>query len=125
MPQIFHRSFNTLSRVSLAAVGIAIVVFGGALYSAGWSPLSTSSKIVRLQPVPFSHAHHVGELGIDCRYCHTTVETTAFAGMPASQTCMNCHQEIWFGSPLLESVRESFRGDRPIAWQRVHYLPGF
>lgn len=125
MPQIFHRSFNTLSRVTLAAAIVGLAGLGVALYGVGWNPLSTNAKMVRVQPVPFSHAHHVGDLGIDCRYCHATVETSAFAGMPTSQTCMNCHQEIWFGSSMLEPVRESFRRDRPIAWQRVHQVPGF
>lgn len=125
MPQIFHRSLNTLSRITLAAAGLAAVVVAVSLYGIGWNPLSTRAKMVRRQPIPFSHAHHVGDLGIDCRYCHTTVETSAFAGMPSSQVCMNCHQEIWFGSAMLEPVRESFHKDRPIAWQRVHELPEF
>src|SRR6188474_980211 len=100
MPQIFHRSFNTLSRVTLAAALLGLAGLGVALYGVGWNPLSTNAKMVRVQPVPFSHAHHVGDLGIDCRYCHTTVESSAFAGMPTSQTCMNCHQEIWLGSSM-------------------------
>src|SRR5262249_2355160 len=74
---------------------------------------------------PFSHQHHVGQLGIDCRYCHASVEVSSFAGMPPTKTCMNCHQEIWFGSEVLEPVRASFRTDRPIAWERIHNLPQF
>ena len=77
------------------------------------------------QPVPFSHKHHVAGDGIDCRYCHTTVESSAFAGMPSTQTCMNCHSQIWAQSPALEPVRASFATNKPIAWNRVTNLPGF
>ena len=98
MPQIFHRSFNTLSKVSICG-GLFILAFlGWALYVVGWSPYVTQAHIARVQPVPFSHEHHVGQLGIDCRYCHTSVEESAFAGMPPTKTCMNCHQQIWVGS---------------------------
>ena len=75
--------------------------------------------------MPFSHEHHVGGLGIDCRYCHTTVETSSFAGMPATEVCMNCHKQIWSEAPMLEPVRESYRSGRPIRWNRVYDLPGF
>jgi hypothetical protein len=75
--------------------------------------------------VPFSHAHHVGDLGIDCRYCHTSVEDGGFAGIPPAKTCMNCHQQIWAGSEMLAPVRESYQKDEAIRWQRVHNIPGF
>jgi hypothetical protein len=75
--------------------------------------------------VPFSHQHHVAGMGIDCRYCHTSVETSAVAGIPPTKTCMNCHSQIWADSPTLEPVRASFRTDQPIAWARVHDLPDF
>jgi hypothetical protein len=125
MPQIFYRSFNVLSRVT---------IFGAVFIAAGlsWfaavihrSSYVTESHIALVQPVPFSHAHHVGQLGIDCRYCHTSVETSAFAGIPPTKTCMNCHQQIWVGSSMLEPVRESYRTGKSIPWQRVHNLPGF
>ena len=77
------------------------------------------------QPVPFSHAHHVGGLGIDCRYCHTTVETSSFANIPPTKTCMNCHSQIWSTSPTLEPVRASFRTGESIRWTRVYDLPDF
>ncbi len=125
MPQVFHRSFNTISKVSLAALLIGLAVLGWATYVVGWSPYVTQAHVARVQPVPFSHQHHVGQLGIDCRYCHTSVETSSFAGLPPTKTCMNCHQEIWFGSPILEPVRDSFRRGQPIAWQRIHNLPQF
>jgi hypothetical protein len=125
MPQIFHRGFNTLSRVSIVAVLLAIIILGWALYVVGWSPYVTSEKIARVQPIPFSHKHHVADLGIDCRYCHTGVEDSNFAGVPPTKTCMNCHQEIWFGSPVLEPVRASYRDGASIPWQRIHNLPEF
>jgi hypothetical protein len=81
--------------------------------------------VVRDQPVPFSHDHHVSGLGIDCRYCHTTVETSAFAGIPSTEICMGCHSQIWNDSPLLAPVRESYRSGEPLRWTRVHDLPDF
>src|SRR5205085_7525161 len=77
------------------------------------------------QPVQFSHQHHVAGLGIDCRYCHTSAETSHFAGVPPTRTCMNCHSQIWVNSPMLEPVRESFRTDKSIEWIKVHDLPDF
>ena len=85
----------------------------------------TGQYVEKQQPVQFSHKHHVGDDGIDCRYCHQTVETTASAGMPSTQTCMNCHSQIWADSPYLEPVRASFRENKPIEWERVHDLPEY
>ena len=79
----------------------------------------------RQQPVPFSHRHHAGELGIDCRYCHTSVEKSSFAGVPPTQTCMTCHSQIWTNSSMLEPVRASYRTDKSLAWTRVNALPDF
>src|SRR5512144_370361 len=125
MPQIFRRSTNVLARVTIGALGA--VVFGGLLtaYVVYGSPYFTLVGVARPQPVQFSHKHHVGDDGIDCRYCHSTVETTASAGMPPTQTCMNCHSQIWSDSPYLEPVRASFRDNKPIQWERVHDLPEF
>jgi hypothetical protein len=125
MPQIFHRSTNTLSRVSIFG---ALFLVAGALwltYELTRSPYVTQAGVAREQPVPFSHQHHVAGMGIDCRYCHTSVETSAVAGIPPTETCMNCHSQIWADSPTLEPVRASFRSDQPIAWARVHDLPDF
>lgn len=125
MPQIFHRSTNTISRVS---------IFGALLFVAGglWgldvfnrSGYMTGVSVARQQPVQFSHRHHAGELGIDCRYCHGAVERTASAGVPPTQTCINCHAQIWSQSAFLEPVRASFRTDRSLEWIRVHDLPDF
>src|SRR5579863_2663975 len=125
MPQIFHRSTNTFSKVSIFGA-VFFVAFLGWLFSAfSRSSWATQAGVAREQPIPFSHAHHVGEVGIDCRYCHTSVETSGFANIPPTKTCMNCHSQIWNTSPTLEPVRESFRTDRSIAWTRVHDLPDF
>jgi hypothetical protein len=78
-----------------------------------------------VQPVPFSHKHHVSGIGIDCRYCHTSVEESSFAGIPPTKTCMNCHSQVWADSPTLEPVRTSFREDRSLEWTRVNDLPDF
>ncbi len=108
---------------------IAVVVLGGLAFLS-YTQIARSSYLTgryleKQQPVQFSHKHHVGDDGIDCRYCHQTVETTATAGMPATQTCMNCHSQLWADSPYLEPVRASFRENKPIQWERVHDLPEY
>src|SRR5947208_2940581 len=125
MSQIFHRSTNTLSRVSIfgGIFVIAFLVWAWAELNA--STYATRAKVPVEQPVPFSHEHHVGGLGIDCRYCHTTVENSSFANIPPTKTCMNCHSQIWNTAPMLEPVRESFRTDKSIRWIRVHDLPDY
>src|SRR5205809_5346349 len=125
MSQIFHRSFNTLSKVSIVATLIGLIVLSVALYVVGWSPYVTQERVARVQPVEFSHEHHVGVLGIDCRYCHTSVETSSFAGIPATKICMNCHSQIWVGSSMLGPVRDSYRKNRSLRWDRVYNVPGF
>ena len=89
------------------------------------APYVTEQDVVRDQPVPFSHQHHVSGLGIDCRYCHTSVEKISFAGIPPTQICMNCHKQVWSDSPMLEPVRASLRDNRPIEWIRVNNTPDF
>jgi hypothetical protein len=123
--QIFHPSTNTLSRLSI--FGFAFVVLGLMIltYLITRSPYQTQVDVVREQPVPFSHEHHVRGLGIDCRYCHNTVETAPGAGMPPTYTCMSCHSQIWSDSPMLEPVRASLAGGKPLRWTRVHDLPDF
>ena len=125
MAQIFHPSTNTIAKASIFG---ALFVIGGALVvgaEINRSPYTTGTNVALEQPVQFSHEHHVKGLGLDCRYCHVTVETSAFAGMPATKTCMTCHSQIWTNAPLLEPVRASWRDDRPIRWTRVHDLPDF
>ena len=125
MPQIFRRSANTLSKLSLAGL---LIVVGSLIFTA--ILVARSNYVTRAhefveQPVQFSHRHHVKDDGIDCRYCHTSVETSAFAGIPPTKTCMNCHSQIWSQAPILEPIRASFREDRPVRWVRVHDLPDF
>ena len=125
MPQVFPKSANQWSRASL--VGVLFVLLG-----AGWavaliqrSDYVTSANQFIEQPVQFSHQHHAGGIGIDCRYCHTSVEVSSSAGIPPTKTCINCHSQIWSTSPYLEPVRASFRDDQPLRWIRVHDLPDF
>jgi hypothetical protein len=95
MPQIFHRSTNTIARATIFG---AVFIAGGALWllmEISRSPYVTQAYMVKAQPIQFSHKHHVGDDGIDCRYCHTTVETSASAGIPPTKTCMNCHSQLF------------------------------
>ncbi len=123
--QIFHRSANTLAKLSifggLLAVGL-VLLFMNAIESSGWV---TTQNEIKTQPVQFSHARHVGGNGIDCRYCHTSVETSAFAGIPPTKTCMNCHSQIFNQASYLEPVRASYRTNTSLHWVRVHDLPDF
>ncbi len=125
MPQLFHRGMNTLARLSIV-VGL-LVAGGGLMFVIEFNrtPYVTRAFEPREQPVQFSHKHHVGDDVIDCRYCHTTVETAASAGIPATKTCMNCHSQLFASSPYLEIVRESWRTGQPIKWTKVHDLPDF
>jgi len=125
MSQIFHRSTNTISRLSIFG---AIFVIAGLLVvfdAVNRSPWVTDAHVAREQPIQFSHERHVAGNGIDCRYCHTSVENSSFAGIPPTKTCMNCHSQIFSTSPFLEPVRLSFRTDQSIQWTRVHDLPDF
>jgi hypothetical protein len=125
MPQIFHRSANAAARASIVLVVVAVASLACVLYAVGESPYYTGVNEAKSQPVPFSHRHHAGELGIDCRYCHTSVEQSAFAGVPPTQTCMTCHSQIWTNSSMLEPVRASYREDKSLEWTRVNALPDF
>src|SRR3984893_4362403 len=123
--QIFHRSANVASRASIYA-GIFTLAFAlWACVNLQRSPYVTYAGVARPQPAPFSHQHHVAGLGIDCRYCHTSVENSSFAGIPPTKTCMNCHSQIWTAAPLLEPVRESFRTGKSLVWTRANDLPDF
>ena len=125
MAQIFHRSANTIARASIIAVVIVVSVVLWAALEFQRSPYATYQDVAQAQPVPFSHQHHVAGDGIDCRYCHTSVENSSFAGIPPTKTCMNCHSQIWINSPTLEPVRESFRTNQSIKWTKVYDLPDF
>src|SRR6202008_3122916 len=123
--QIFHRSTNTISRASIYGAVFIVAGLGWALYQLQGSPYITYAGVVKPQPVPFSHQHHVTGLGIDCRYCHTSVEKSSFAGIPPTKTCMNCHSQIWTNAALLEPVRASYRSGQSLQWTRVNQLPDF
>lgn len=125
MPQIFRPWANEL--VAIIICGFLVVVLGAAVI--GWK-LSDSSYVSSVgftpeQPVPFSHKHHAGGLGINCRYCHTSVYQSGFAGIPATHTCMTCHSQLWTNTQMLEPVRASLKRDEPLHWQRVTDLPDF
>jgi len=125
MSQVFKRSANALVRTTLAGgLGVAACL-GWLLFT-----LMSSSWITRQnefvdQPVQFSHAHHVGGMGLDCRYCHTSVEKSSFAGIPPTKTCVNCHQQIWLNAPILEPIRASFMNNKNLEWIRVNDLPDY
>ena len=123
--QIFHRSTNTISRATIFGAIFIVAVLLWAAIQFQRSPYVTYEGVRKPQPVPFSHQHHVAGLGIDCRYCHISVETASFAGIPPTKTCMNCHSQIWTGAPLLEPVRESYRTGKSLVWTRVNDLPDF
>ena len=125
MPQIFHRSANTISKVSIFGAVFAVAAVIGLADMVNRSPWVTQAHVAREQPIQFSHERHVAGNGIDCRYCHTSVEDSAFAGIPPTKTCMNCHAQIFSNSPYLEPIRDSFRTGRSIQWTRVHDLPDF
>ena len=125
MAQVFHRSMNSVARISVFGLPLLFAgsLLGGTIiYRSGYI---TGENEVIDQPVPFSHKHHAGELGIDCRFCHPSAEVSPFAGIPPTKTCMNCHQQMWAGSEMLGVVRESYKNDQSIPWERVHTLPRY
>jgi hypothetical protein len=125
MSQIFHRSANTISRVSIFGAVFAIAGLLVLFAAVNRSPWVTEARVAREQPIQFSHERHVAGNGIDCRYCHTSVEESSFAGIPPTKTCMNCHAQIFANSPFLQPVRTSFTTNQPLHWTRVHDLPDF
>jgi hypothetical protein len=125
MSQVFPRTANAVARMSLAGVLALVLIGGWVVFSLMRSSWATRQHEFVEQPIQFSHAHHAGGMGIDCRYCHTSVETSSFAGIPPTKTCMNCHSQIWNTAPILEPVRASFRENRNLTWIRVNDLPDF
>jgi Cytochrome c7 and related cytochrome c len=125
MSQIFPKSANAAARSSLFGVLILVLFVGWVVFTLMRSSWVTKQNEFVEQPIQFSHAHHVGGIGLDCRYCHTSVEKAAFAGIPPTKTCMNCHSQIWANAPMLEPVRASFRNNTPLTWSRVNDLPDF
>lgn len=125
MAQVFHRSANVLARASIIGgglVAVAIVSIAAVVYR---SPVVTQVDIAKAQPIPFSHQRHVGANGIDCRYCHTSVEKSGVANVPPTETCMTCHSQVLSDAPMLQPVHESWKTGKPIEWTRVYDLPDF
>ncbi|MGN6555619.1 MAG: cytochrome c3 family protein [Verrucomicrobiota bacterium] len=125
MAQIFRKGSNSFSRITLVGVFIGFFLFFGLVYAVYRSPYTTGQDQPLAQPAPFSHQHHVSGLGLDCRYCHTSVENSSFAGLPPTETCMTCHSKVWTEAPVLAPVRNSFATQQPIHWTRVNQLPDF
>lgn len=125
MPQIFHRSSNVVAKMTIISAVALVVLFasGATLYF--WSPYVTGQGENIAQPVQFTHEHHVAGLGIDCRYCHWSVETSSFAGIPPTKVCMGCHTQLWSEEEILEPIRTSWSSGVPIKWRRVHNLADF
>src|ERR1700745_4290597 len=125
MPQVFNRGANGLARMSLVILGLVVTSLAVPVNELQRSPYVTKQGERLEQPVPFSHQHHVAGLGLDCRYCHTSVENSSFAGVPPTETCMTCHSQVWKDAPVLALVRESLAHGQPIEWKRVNDLPDF
>ncbi|MFL6541658.1 MAG: cytochrome c3 family protein, partial [Chthoniobacterales bacterium] len=125
MGQLFKRRANAIAKAVVIGLPLFIVLGSGVWYALARSDFMTGVDVPIEQPVPFSHKHHVGDDGIDCRYCHTSVENSGFAGLPPTETCMTCHSQLFKDAPVLQPVRDSMQTDRPIKWQRVHDLPGY
>ena len=125
MAQIFDRSSNALARMSLVLTGLIVIALGVTLNELQRSPWVTRQGQRADQPVPFSHKHHVQGLGLQCQYCHTSVEKSSYAGIPPTKTCMNCHAQIWTNANLLEPVRHSWETGESIVWTKVHDLPDY
>jgi hypothetical protein len=125
MPQLFRPAATTIARAVLIAIPIVPMLTVGLAYAVMRSPYVTRQGITVTQPVPFSHQHHVDGLGLDCRYCHTSVEKSRFAGLPPTETCMTCHSQLYTNAPMLAPVRKSLADRKPIPWQRVNTLPDY
>lgn len=125
MAQLFPRGSNAFARVSIVVVLVVVGTGLTILLNTNRLHYTTDVQVAKKQPVPFSHKHHVAGVGLDCRYCHTSVEESSFANIPPVETCMTCHSQIWTESPLLEPIRESYRTGDPIEWVRIHDLPDF
>lgn len=125
MAQLFHPSFKVISRASIIVTVLVLGITGWVAAELFRSGYTTNVNIPVEQEVPFSHEHHVDGLGIQCGYCHTSVEKSAFAGIPPTHTCMTCHSQVWTNAPLLQPVRTSYQTRKPLEWVRVHDLPDF
>lgn len=125
MGQLFRPNTNTLYRLTFFGGVVALIALLWFFEMMQRSTYYSNRALVHPQPVPFSHQHHVGGLGLDCRYCHTSVEDSSFAGMPPTKTCMNCHAQMWAHTEMLRPVRESYRSGAPLRWIRTNDLPDY
>ena len=125
MARFFRPQSNVLARVIVFGAPVLFATIGLFAWEIQQSPYVTFQDVFVDQPIPFSHEHHVSGLGIDCRYCHTSVTNSSFAGIPPTKTCMTCHSQIWTNAPMLKPVRDSWRDDKPMQWNRVHRLPDY
>ena len=125
MSQIFHPSINLIAKAMVVAAVVGIIGLGLVGYLFVRSPYMRGVTVAKEQPVFFSHEHHVGELGLDCRYCHVNVERSGFAGVPSTDICMGCHSQVWADSPAIAPIKESQETNTPIAWNRVNSLPDY
>jgi menaquinone reductase, multiheme cytochrome c subunit len=124
MAAIFPKSSDIILKVSGAVIGLGLVAAVGA-YAYMAYPTVIDTGYQPEQPVPYSHKLHAGQLGLDCFYCHSTVYKAAFAAVPATQTCMNCHTKVKDTSSRLAPIRESFETGKPVEWVHIHILPNF
>jgi hypothetical protein len=125
MPGLFPRWSNTVLRLALVLVGACAACAIAAPMIYVRTPFDRGQLFPVDQPVEFDHRHHVRDDGIDCRYCHATVERAPSAGIPATSVCVGCHSQVWRTSPLLDPVRRSYFSGLPIPWNRVHRLPDY
>jgi hypothetical protein len=125
MAQLFKPSANIYAKASVVLGVAGPLTIGLAIAAISRSPANTKVEVPLNQPVPFSHQHHAWELGIDCRYCHVSVEKSSFAGIPATEICMSCHSQIWTNSPLLEPIRLSYQTGKGVVWNKVNKVPEF
>jgi hypothetical protein len=123
--QLFPRWTNAAARMGVATLLVAPAAVLAVVMVLPYTPYVTGQDLVLAQPVPFSHAHHVGGLGLDCRYCHTSVTESRFAELPPTETCMTCHSQLWTNAPMLAPVRQSLAEGQPLRWRRVHRLPDY
>jgi hypothetical protein len=125
MPQLFPRWANAAMLATLGMIAVVVVAVPVGLAAWVRSPNATGRLAPVPQPVPFAHVLHAGAFHIDCRYCHASVERSAWAGMPPTNTCVPCHDDAWLASAAMAPVRRSLATGRPIAWRRVNALPDF
>ena len=125
MAQLYRPGANSIAVSVIVVLLLGPAVSLGVVYLIWRSPYATRQQLTQAQPVPFSHAHHAGDLGIDCRMCHTQVEKAAFAGIPSTKVCMTCHSQIWTNAAMLAPVRDSWQSGKPLHWLRVNRLPDY